>query len=555
MRHVGQRPPAAARRTTWTVNKPLRRALALASLLTGMIASLLAAWEVRQAIREDAVRRFAATCDAITIKIEERLTAHALMLQGGQGLFAASDSVERDEWSTYFEAVHAERTVPGFEGIGFSLLLAPEDVAAHEASVRAEGFPDYRVTPPGSRETYSAIVYLEPSHARNRLAFGYDMFSEPVRREAMEQARDTGEAALSGKVILVQEGTAENAQAGALMYVPVYRNGAPVGTVQERRDALLGWVYSPYRMEDLMRGTIPDWTLKGRNFVDLHIFDGDRPDETRLLFDSQPDAVDHGRRTFLHEKRLIDFQGHRWLLVFNGNQAAGDVSYLPVWLTAAGGFVVSSLIFGMVLLLFKRADAQQTAEGYAEQIRGMAYHDSLTGLPNRPLLLDRLEMTLAGCRRDGVHGALMMVDLDSFKSLNDAHGHAIGDLLLEEVAHRLQNCVRQTDTVARLGGDEFIVLLSGLVGGAEAARREACAVAKKILAALSCPYRLKEAGTGSAAVEHHCSSSIGLTLFGADEAERGAIIRRADSAMYAAKRAGRNRICLADEEQPEDKTA
>lgn len=555
MRHVGHTAPGTGQGMAWTSNKHLRRKLALALLLTGLAATLLAAWQVRHAIREDAIRRFAATCDAITIQIKERLTAYALMLHGGKGFFAASDSVERDEWRTYFEAVQAERTVPGFEGIGFSLLIAPEDLASHEASVRAEGLLDYRVTPPGPRDIYSAIVYLEPLHARNLLAFGYDMFSEPVRREAMEKARDTGEAALSGKVTLVQEGGAERTQAGALMYVPVYRNGAPVGTVQQRRAALLGWAYSPYRMEDLMRGTIPDWTLKGRSFVDLHIFDGDHQDERHLLFDSQPDAVDHGRHTFLHEERTIDFHDHRWLLVFNGNQTAGQISYLPAWLTAAGGFVISGLLFGMMLLLFKRADAQRMAEGFAEQIRSMAYHDSLTSLPNRVLLLDRLQMALAGCKREGVHGALMMVDLDNFKPLNDAHGHAIGDLLLVEVARRLQSCVRHTDTVARLGGDEFIVLLSALTGGAEAARCEALAVADKILATLSRPYRLQEAGTGSAAVEHCCSSSIGLTLFTGEEADERAIIRRADTAMYAAKRAGASRICLADEERTKDATA
>ena len=530
-------------------------AAAFAVLLLGLLASLLAGWQVSHAIREDAIRRFAATCDAITIKIEERLTAYALMLQGGQGLFAASDSVERDEWRAYFETIRADRTVPGYEGIGFSLLIAAEDLTAHEASVRAEGFPDYRVTPPGPREVYSSIVYLEPFRGRNLLAFGYDMFSEPVRHRAMAKARDTGLPALSGKVTLVQEGAAERVQAGALMYVPVYRNGAPVETVEQRRAALLGWAYSPYRMEDLMRGTIPDWTLKGRSFVDLHIFDGDQPDENRLLFDSQPDAVDHGRRTFLHEERIIDFHDHRWLLVFNGNQTAGEISYLPAWLTAAGGFVISGLLFGMMLLLFKRADAQRMAEGFAEQIRGMAYHDSLTKLPNRPLLLDRLQMALAACRRSGEHGALMMVDLDNFKPLNDTHGHAAGDLLLVEVARRLQSCVRHTDTVARLGGDEFIVLLSGLTGGAESARREASAVADKILTALSLPYRLQDRGTGSTSIEHHCSSSIGLTLFTGDEIDDSAIIRRADIAMYAAKRGGRHRVCWTDGTTPTNEPA
>ncbi len=534
--------PIAAPPPSWVHRKQLRRAVTCGVFLCGLSASLLAGWQVKHAIQEDAIRRFASVCDAITAKIEQRLTAYAVLLQGGQGLFAASVSVERDEWRTYLETIKANQTVPGFEGIGVSLLIAPEDLAAHEAAVRAEGFPAYQVTPAGPREVYSSIIYLEPFQGRNLLAFGYDMFSEPVRREAMERARDTALPALSGKVTLVQEEGAEHTQAGALMYVPVYRNGVPVDTVAERRAALFGWVYSPYRMEDLMRDTIPDWSLQGRSFVDLHIYDGQVADESRLLFDSQPEGLDHGRQTFLSEQRTVDFHGHCWLLAFNGSQAAGQISYAPAWLTATGGLIISGLLSGMLLQQCKRADAQRRAECLADQIRGMAYHDSLTGLPNRPLLLDRLQMALAEGRRNKQQGALMMVDLDNFKPLNDKHGHDAGDRLLVQVARRLQQCVRQTDTVARLGGDEFIVLLPGLDGSEEQVRREAASVAEKILAVLSRPYHLADIGSGLRAIEHVCSSSIGLTLFGPEDEDSEAIIKRADTAMYKAKGKGRNRF-------------
>jgi diguanylate cyclase (GGDEF)-like protein len=536
-------------RRTWLQRKKFRMAVAIGVLLLGLLASLLAGWQVRRDIRQDAIRQFAAACEAITIKIQERLTAYAVMLQGGQALFSASESVERDEWRTYIETLKADQTVPGYEGIGFCLRLTPEELASHEAAVRSEGFPDYRVTPADPRDAYSSIVYLEPFRGRNLLAFGYDMFSEPVRRQAMEQARDTGRPALSGKVTLIQEGGDENAQAGSLMYVPVYRNGRPVGSVEQRRAALFGWVYSAYRMEDLMRGTIPEWSAEGSSFVDLHIFDGEHRDDAHLLFDSQPDEANHNRRTFLHEERTIDFNGRHWLLVFNGSQTADQVSYTAAWLTAAGGSVISGLLFGMLLLLFKRVDAQRMAEGFAEQIRGMAYHDSLTKLPNRRLLSDRLQMALAGCKRSGSHGALMMVDLDNFKPLNDTHGHAAGDLLLTEAAKRLRGCVRETDTVARIGGDEFIVLLAGLTGGEEAAKDEAAGVADKMLHALCSPYHLSQVGLGTAPIEHRCSASVGLTLFAGDETDQSAIVKRADDAMYSAKRTGRNRVCfVADKE-------
>ena len=521
--------------------KSLRFTFALTVLLLGLLGSALAGWLVKQAIEDDATRQFAAACDAITIKIEERLVAYAVLLQGGQGLFAASESVERDEWRDYVETVKAEQTVPGHEGIGFTQLIKPEELAAHQAAVRREGFPDYAVHPPGPRDVYSSIVFLEPFAGRNLLAFGYDMFSEPVRREAMAQARDTGQPALSGKVTLVQEGAAERTQAGTLMYVPVYRHNAPLGTVEERRAALVGWVYSPYRMEDLMRGTIPEWSVRGRSFVDLHIYDGDTADEANSLFDSQPEGSQHGRRTFLHEERTIDFHGQQWLLVFNGSQTADQISYAPAWLTAAGGVLISALLFGLLLGLFRTADARHTAEELAAQIRGMAFHDSLTGLPNRRLLADRLTMAIAAGHRQNSLGAVLLLDLDNFKPLNDEHGHAVGDLLLNEVAQRLQNCVRETDTVARLGGDEFVVVLPALADDPDQARRLALEVAEKIRVQLEHPFRLPVT-PDAPPIEHRCPCSIGLTLFTGDETNQSTIIKRADNAMYQAKKEGRNRI-------------
>ena len=139
------------------------------------------------------------------------------------------------------QTLQVERYWPGIQGVGFARMLAPAELAAHEAEIRTEGFPDYAVRPVGERPQYSAIVYLEPFEGRNLRAFGYDMFSEEVRRAAMVRARDSGLPAVSGKVVLVQE-TGHDVQAGCLMYLPLYRKGMPVGTVEERRAALLGFV-------------------------------------------------------------------------------------------------------------------------------------------------------------------------------------------------------------------------------------------------------------------------------------------------------------------------
>ena len=191
---------------------------------------------------------------------------------------------------------------------------------------------------------------------------------------------------------------------------------------------------------------------------------------------------------------------------------------------------------------------------YEEQIHQLAYYDALTGLPNRRLFFDRLAQSLARSQRSGRHGAIIYLDLDNFKPLNDRHGHKAGDLLLQEVAYRLSSCLRDEDTVARLGGDEFAVLLAQIDNGQPDSQRDATYqhardVAERIRDALARPYVLTMGRDGATAgkVEHHCSASVGVTLFPPCEMDGEAMLRRADAAMYAAKAAGRNQIRFAED--------
>ncbi len=184
-----------------------------------------------------------------------------------------------------------------------------------------------------------------------------------------------------------------------------------------------------------------------------------------------------------------------------------------------------------------------------EQIRQFAFYDTLTNLPNRRLLHDRMKQTLAACRRSGSRGALMLLDLDNFKPLNDNHGHAVGDMLLIEAGLRLQSCVRQVDTVARFGGDEFVVMLAQLPEQEVESVALARGIAEKIRATLAVPYRLTlrtEAGA-EVYVDHRCSASIGVTMFGAQDLYQDEIVKRADKAMYQAKEIGRDSVEFAPE--------
>jgi len=179
-----------------------------------------------------------------------------------------------------------------------------------------------------------------------------------------------------------------------------------------------------------------------------------------------------------------------------------------------------------------------------EQVRQLAFYDPLTGLPNRRLLGDRLSQTMAASKRSGIYAALMFLDLDNFKPLNDAHGHGVGDLLLIEVARRLCACVREMDTVARFGGDEFVVMLGELHTGRVESTEQARVVAEKVRASVAAPYLLavSAAGLPGSTVEHHCTASIGVVVFTNHENTQAEILQWADAAMYRAKDAGRNTI-------------
>ena len=219
-----------------------------------------------------------------------------------------------------------------------------------------------------------------------------------------------------------------------------------------------------------------------------------------------------------------------------------------------------SLIWTEVVTRVDR-DAQGTLVGFhgisrditrrkaaEEQIRSLAFYDPLTQLPNRRLLMDRLEKALSTGLRHQRSGALLFVDLDNFKTLNDTLGHDKGDLLLQQVAQRLCTCVRDCDTVARLGGDEFVVMLEDLSANPQEAAAQAEVVGAKILAALNQNYRL-------ASYEHHSTPSIGITLFGESNEGIDEPLKRADLAMYQAKAAGRNTLRFFDPKMQDVVTA
>ena len=236
-------------------------------------------------------------------------------------------------------------------------------------------------------------------------------------------------------------------------------------------------------------------------------------------------------------KRIGSWQGEIWDRRKNGE-------IYPKWLTITA---VKSNDGSVTHYVGTQTDisARKAAE---DVIKNMAFYDPLTQLPNRRLLDDRLSHAMAASKRSACYGALIFLDLDNFKPLNDTHGHVVGDSLLIEVADRLHRCVREMDTVARFGGDEFVVLLSDLNAGKAESTEQARHVAEKIRHTLAQPYLLttRHEGEADTTIEYRCTASIGVAMFINHETSQDDILNWADAAMYEAKEAGRNLIRFHD---------
>ena len=310
--------------------------------------------------------RFAFKTEDVHTAIEKRMQEQEAALWGGVGLFDANGAVTRRQWRTYVRSLRLEKYLPGLQGYGYAELVPLQDRQAHVDRIRADGFPDFDIRPPGDRQVYISIIYLEPFRDRNLRAFGYDMQSEPTRSEAMKRARDTGDVAVSGMVTLVQE-TESDVQIGFLMYLPVYRKGMPVSDVAERRAALQGFVYSPFRIKDLMQGILG----KADTEIEFRIHDGKVGD--RLLYDSADNyAADFEiAEDQISHTSILHIGGRPWTLEFRSG--AGFVSRgernQPL-IVAAGGILIDVLLFLVIASLTnQRRRALSVASQMTSELR------------------------------------------------------------------------------------------------------------------------------------------------------------------------------------------
>ena len=312
-------------------------------LVIGLLFTSYATIFIKNDIDKIAKIEFNLESQQISHKIIARLHAHAQILKSGAALFNISNSVSRKEFKDFIDQSNID--LPGIQGICYSIIIPKNDLQQHINKIRSEGFPNYKIYPNNNRENYTSIIYLEPFSESNKLAFGYDMMTESVRREAMERARDLNAPALSGKVLLVLETTTDT-QAGNLMYVPVYKKGAIIKTIEQRRNAIVGWVYSPYRMNDLMLGIMEEWNMTVASKTSMHIFDGEELSSKSLLFEYHTPFTENNSENIRFSNKIpIKFNGHQWTIVFNQEVGQGISDYLGVWIVFLSGIVISILLF------------------------------------------------------------------------------------------------------------------------------------------------------------------------------------------------------------------
>jgi signal transduction histidine kinase len=324
-----------------------RTAVAYVVLGAALVLTGLAFLYVRHNVEERERERFEEITVSTERAVDRRMQTYIDAMLDGRGLFAASESVTREEWEDYVAGSDLERRYPGIQAIAYAERVPLEDREAHERRIRAQGFPSYALRPAGERYEYFPLVYVAPSKPDNRSLFGYDFYSGRVNRDAMEQARDTGLPRASGKVEL--EGTG---MTGFLVYTPIYREGAPQATTDERREALQGFIVSVFRTDDLLEGIFG--APKADTQVDLEVFDGAEFTRDGLLHDDDGvlHAADPSYSAHFSEIDTIEVAGRIWSLYFSTLPSfePGWRSNLPLFVLLSG-LAISLMLFGVTWML------------------------------------------------------------------------------------------------------------------------------------------------------------------------------------------------------------
>jgi diguanylate cyclase (GGDEF)-like protein len=460
-----------------------------------------------------------------------------------QALVALHPDLDNAEYAAWFGQLSGQNRYPGSLGFGFvkrvpaaQLPTFIDEVTKDQTkAVKVSG--KYAVVPALPRAEYCLVrlaVWLGPTGqlppTLDYCAASIPGYGASPTAKTLASARDSGKLTLASPVIFYP--------GEIFAFAPVYVGGTVPATLEQRRAKLVGWVAATFDGRAIIAAA-----QEGHSEMHVEVLGGDVANPVVLATSGK------GLTGTLSSLTVPVSDGGTWSVRVTGRNLTGGASPgTQGMVVAVLGIAISLLVFGMLqVLLRSRGRALRLVREQTEELRHRALHDDLTELPNRALIMDRIGQMAQRARRNGTAAAVLFIDLDSFKDVNDTYGHAVGDALLRAVAARLRACLRTTDTAGRIGGDEFVVLVEGTSlsdGGA--------AIAERLLDALHQPYQLDELRE----VALRVNASIGVAVAGAggagmlmfrgrqsDEAGEE-LLRNADMALYDAKAAGKNRYAV-----------
>ncbi|RIK84143.1 MAG: hypothetical protein DCC67_05230 [Planctomycetota bacterium] len=322
--------------------------LPLLILATGVGASVLAAYYFASSAAQRDRQAFDRHVQRQIDSLARRVDTYIALLRGAAGLIASSGSdITSQQFKRYVDPLMLRTQYPGILGLGYSRRVDAEARDELTQAMRNQGVAGFHIWPEGPRSEYHTIVHLEPLDRRNQAAIGYDMFTDPTRRAAMERARDSGLPAASGKITLVQE-IDEHKQPGFLIYLPVYEGGVAPDTVDSRRQQLEGFAYSPFRASDFFASM----AREDRNAeIDFEVYDGDAIDADSLLYRSTAPGSPRQGKPRLTSVRRITIAGRPWTIALAAKAGFNSsVSVSTIALIAGGGVLVSTLLAALAWL-------------------------------------------------------------------------------------------------------------------------------------------------------------------------------------------------------------